>query len=51
MGGTNNAATSYDWTHYYIQAPSPKIDEALDILADMTYNAGFPEGEITREKK
>ena len=51
MGGTNNASTSYDWTHYYIEAPSPKIDEALDILADMTYNAGFPEEEITREKE
>ena len=51
MGATNNAATSYDYTHYYIQAPSPKIDEALDILADMTYNASFPEEEITREKE
>ena len=50
MGGSNNAATSYDWTHYYIEAPSPKIDEALGILADMTYNAAFPQEEIEREK-
>ena len=51
MGGTNNAATSYDWTHYYIEAPSPKIKDALGILADMTYNAAFPQEEIEREKQ
>jgi len=51
MGGSNNAATSYDWTHYYIEAPSPKIDDALGILADMTYNAAFPQAEIDREKE
>lgn len=51
MGGSNNAATSYDWTHYYIEAPSPKIDDALAILADMTYNASFPAEEIDREKE
>ena len=51
MGGSNNAATSYDWTHYYIEAPSPKIDDALGILADMTYNAAFPQEEIEREKQ
>ena len=51
MGGSNNAATSYDWTHYYIEAPSPKVDEALGILADMTYNAAFPKEEIDREKQ
>ncbi len=51
MGGSNNAATSYDWTHYYIEAPNSKIDEALGILADMTYNAAFPQEEIEREKQ
>lgn len=51
MGGKANATTSYDWTHYYIEAPSENIDVMIDLLADVTQNAAFPEEEIIREKE
>lgn len=51
LGGRTNAATSYDFTHYYIILPSEHTELALDIIADITQNASFPEEEIAREKE
>ncbi len=51
LGGRTNAATSYDFTHYYIILPSEHAELALDIIADITQNASFPEEEIAREKE
>ncbi|PQV65369.1 zinc protease [Abditibacterium utsteinense] len=46
IGGQSNAYTSYDVTCYYITTASPYFGRALDVLADMTQNATFPENEI-----
>ncbi len=51
LGGRTNAATSYDFTHYYIILPSEHTELALDIIADITQNSSFPEEEIAREKE
>jgi zinc protease len=51
MGGRTNAATSFDWTHYYVVVPSERTEQALDLMADITQNATFPEAEIAREKE
>jgi predicted Zn-dependent peptidase len=51
LGGRTNAATSYDFTHYYIILPSEHTELALDIIADITQNASFPDEEIAREKE
>lgn len=51
MGGRTNAATSFDWTHYYVLVPSEYTEQALDLMADITQNATFPEAEIAREKE
>lgn len=51
LGGRTNAATSYDFTHYYIILPSEHTELALDIIADITQNSTFPEEEIAREKE
>ncbi|MCS7198298.1 MAG: insulinase family protein [Candidatus Bipolaricaulota bacterium] len=51
LGGRTNAATSYDFTHYYIILPSEHTKLAIDIIADITQNSTFPEEEITREKE
>jgi zinc protease len=51
LGGYNNAATSYDYTHYYVVLPSEHYLKALDILSDAVLNATFPEEEIQRERE
>ncbi len=51
LGGRTNAATSYDFTHYYIILPSEHTELAIDIIADITQNSTFPEEEIAREKE
>ncbi len=51
LGGRTNAATSYDFTHYYIILPSEHSDLAIDMIADITQNSTFPEEEIAREKE
>lgn len=51
LGGRSNAATSYDWTHYYMTVPSEHTATALALMADITQNASFPEEEILREKQ
>ncbi|MGH7572291.1 MAG: M16 family metallopeptidase [Gemmatimonadota bacterium] len=50
MGGYNNAATSLEFTHYYIVAPSEHFEVALDLLADHLRNPAFPEAELERER-
>lgn len=51
LGGRTNAATSYDFTHYYITLPSEHTELAIDMIADITQNSTFPEEEIAREKE
>ncbi len=51
LGGYNNAATSYDYTHYYVVLPSEHYLKALDILSDAVLNSTFPPEEIERERE
>jgi len=51
LGGTSNAFTSYDFTHYDIVVPSPATRTALEILADIAVNAAFVPAELEAEKK
>jgi len=50
-GGHFNAATSKDFTHFYITMPSRDFDTALDLHSDMLLNAQIPEPELNRERK
>lgn len=50
MGGYNNAATSMEYTHYYIVAPKEEWITALDLLADHLVDPVFPASEIERER-
>lgn len=50
MGGYNNAATSMEFTHYYIVTPSEHFETALDLLADHLRSPTFPEAELERER-
>jgi zinc protease len=51
LGGTSNAFTSYDFTHYDIVVPSAATRTALEILADIAVNAAFVPDELEAEKK
>ena len=50
-GATTNAATSKDFTHYYITIPSKDFEEALALHADMLLNPLIPRKELEKERK
>jgi predicted Zn-dependent peptidase/DMSO/TMAO reductase YedYZ heme-binding membrane subunit len=51
LGGTSNAFTSYDYTHYDVVVPAESVVAAAELLADIAVNASFPPKEIESEKK
>ncbi len=50
-GAVTNAATSKDFTHYYITIPSNYFDLALELHADMLLHPLLPRKELERERK
>jgi len=50
-GGVFNAATSRDYTHYYIKINSKYLDEALALHSDMLLNVAIPQNELDMERK
>lgn len=50
-GAVTNAATSKDFTHYYITIPSKDFDTAIDLHADMLLNPMIPRKELEKERK
>ena len=50
-GAITNAATSKDFTHYYILIPSEHFDLALDLHSDMLLNPLIPRKELEKERK
>lgn len=50
LGGSLNAATSYDWAHFYGTVDSADAPAALAILADALQNAQMRQADIDREK-
>lgn len=50
FGGSINAATQLETTHYYIDIPSYGANKALEVLADTIANPTFPEDELKRER-
>lgn len=49
-GGVLNAATSKDYTFYYVTAPSHKAEVAFDTISEMVFRAQFIPEEIEKEK-
>lgn len=49
-GGITNAATSKDYTQYYITIPSKEFDLALKLHSDMLLNPLIPRNEIEKER-
>lgn len=50
-GASTNAATSKDYTHYYIKIPSEFFDLALELHSDMLLNPEIPQQELEKERK
>lgn len=50
-GAIVNAATSKDFTHYYITIPSEHFDIAMDLHADMLMHPQIPRKELEKERK
>ena len=51
IGGTSNAFTSYDATHYDVVVPSAHVRGGVELLADIAVNASFPPEEIDGERQ
>ena len=51
VGGTTNASTSRDFTHYYINLPRTWVAEGLHLLADALINAELTGEAIDQERK
>lgn len=49
VGGYLNAATSREYTYFYITIPKTELELALDILSDMLFNSTLLEKEIKNE--
>ena len=49
-GGVMNAATSKDYTYYYINIPSYNAEVAFDTISEMVFRASFIPDEIEKEK-
>ncbi|GAB6100553.1 pitrilysin family protein [Halanaerocella petrolearia] len=50
-GGVNNAGTNYDYTQYYEELPSAKLELAMAIESDRMRNLNINPQEFKREKK
>ncbi len=50
-GAVTNAATSKDFTHYYITIPSKDFDLAMEMHSDMLLHPLIPRKELEKERK
>lgn len=50
-GAVTNAATSKDFTHYYITIPSKYFDLAVELHSDMLLHPQIPRKELEKERK
>jgi zinc protease len=51
VGGRTNAATSLDYTYYYMLLPSRRAERAIEVMADMAFNSTFDPTELARERE
>ncbi|HAC63617.1 MAG TPA: peptidase M16 [Cyanothece sp. UBA12306] len=50
-GGMANAATSYDYAHFFLATAAEYLPHTLPYLADILLNAEIPDGEFVRERE
>ena len=50
LGGTSNASTGYDDSHYYVLTPSANFKESLTLLSNLVLNPNLNSNEFIKEK-
>jgi zinc protease len=50
LGGTLNAATSYDWAHFYVTVSASDAAKALAVLSDAVRNASLRQEDMDSER-
>ncbi|MEM1369433.1 MAG: pitrilysin family protein [Cyanobacteria bacterium P01_H01_bin.15] len=50
-GGIANAATSYDYAHFYVATAAPYLSETLPHLAEILLRPALPADELLRERE
>jgi predicted Zn-dependent peptidase len=50
MGADYNAATSKEWTNFFVKSRSENMEKAFDVLSDMILNPVLDETEIEKER-
>ncbi|MBD1859293.1 insulinase family protein [Leptolyngbya sp. FACHB-402] len=50
-GGMTNAATSYDYAHFYMTTAAQDFADTLPYLGELLLNAAIPEDEFERERE
>ncbi|MGB5636579.1 MAG: pitrilysin family protein [Waterburya sp.] len=50
-GGVANAATSYDYAHFYLTTAASHLEQTLPCLADILLRANIPDEEFIRERE
>lgn len=51
VGGIHNAATSQEFTYYFVKVPMEKIEVGFDILSDILFHSQFKQKELDIEKQ
>ncbi|XPV77179.1 MAG: M16 family metallopeptidase [Desulfovibrio sp.] len=51
VGGELNAATSFDYTVYYVEVPSAEWKLGMDVVEDMVFHAALDPEELKMEKE
>jgi predicted Zn-dependent peptidase len=50
LGGDMNAATSNDYTHYYVEVPKAHYLKALELMSQVILNPAFRQDEFLKER-
>ncbi|WP_147821140.1 M16 family metallopeptidase [Salidesulfovibrio onnuriiensis] len=51
VGGSLNAATSFDYTVYYVEVPDKEWKLGMDVVTDMAFDAAIDPKELKSERK
>ena len=49
-GGSDNASTGFDYTHYYIKSASKYIDTTMGLFAELMQNLNLKDSEFQKER-
>lgn len=50
FGGSTNASTGFDYTHYYIKSSTQNLDKSLELFAELMQNLNLSDEEFQPER-